>query len=133
MFPQRSPTPLIVPCACDAPGADGRQGIGDGQAGIVVRVDSDRGERSAFTAATASAICSGMVPPLVSHNSQHRCPGFLRRQQRAQCVVAIGLEGVEEMLGVVNHLPPGLAHQPDRIADHLQVFFRRSRSEPSST
>ena len=33
------------------------------------------------------------------------------------------------MLGVVDHLAARLAHEPDRIADHLHVFFERDRQD----
>jgi hypothetical protein len=70
-----------------------------------------------------------MVPPFVSHKHRptRRPPG---RQQRAERVPRVGPVGVEEVLGVVHDLPAGRPHQPDAVADHLQVLVDRDAEHP---
>ena len=80
--------------------------IGDGQRRVVMRMDPDpRRTFASSTAATASATDSGMVPPLVSHSSQHRSPRLLRRQQRAQSHIPDWPRNASKKCSrVINHL-----------------------------
>ena len=67
---------------------------------------------------------SGMIPPLVSHRHSTDAPASCAASSVCSAYSRIGAEGVEEVLGVVDHLPAGLAHQPDGVADHREVFFQ---------
>jgi hypothetical protein len=46
-LPQRSPSPLSVPCTCRAPGLDGRKAARDGGFGVVMGVDAQPVARDA--------------------------------------------------------------------------------------
>ena len=104
-------------------GADARQCIGGSQSGVVMGVDADRdadgfshgryrlGDKLRHAAAISVA------------QRQHIRPGLLRGLQRPQGIVFVVAIGVEEMLRVIDYLPPSRVHQPDRVGNHLQIFF----------
>ena len=52
-------------------------------------------------------------------------PGLLRCEPRGQRVPRVVLVAVERMLGVVDDFFALLFQEPDRVADHRQVFLRR--------
>ena len=74
MLPQRSPTPLIVPWAWSAPARTAASALATAsEASLWVWMPTS-GETRRFTAATASAMSSGMLPPLVSHRQRTDAP-----------------------------------------------------------
>ena len=90
-LPQRSPMPLIVPCTCVAPCADGGQRVGDGHVAIVVAVDAELARDSSRCTACDDArrSRSGSVPPLVSHRMTTVAPASLGGLQRLQGVLGV--------------------------------------------
>ena len=115
----------MVPCTCTAPGFDGRQRVGDADAGIVVRVDAD----GAFHLLHHFA---GDAAHFARHRTAVRVaqhhdvgPGILRGLERGQRVPRVILVPVEEMFGVVNDFLAVLLEEADRVTDHRQVFLGR--------
>ncbi len=70
-------------------------------------------------------ISSGTQPPLVSQRTRQWRARRLGGAQRGQRVLAVPLEPVEEVLGVVDHLLEVLEEIRDRVADHGDVLFQR--------
>ena len=103
---------------------EGGVGVGDGEGGIVVGVNSQTGGDVFPRLGNGGCDEFRQASPIGVAQCQHRGPGVLGGLERSQGVFAILPEGVEEMLRVVNHLPALGAKQPDRVGDHRQILFQ---------
>jgi len=110
--------------ALDLDGAvpDGRQGIRDGQTGVVMGVDADPNgqERSHGVDAFGDLLRERAAVRIAETDAGGT--GFLRGQQRGPCVLRIGRVAVEEVFGVVNDRAARRDAVADRIGDHGEVF-----------
>ena len=124
-LPQRSPKPFRVPWTCSAP---------------------SRTAASEFATAHSPSLCAWMprrrpdVPPRRPHDlrhlrrqaaavrvAQHEAagPGALGRAQGLERVVAVALEAVEVVLGVVDDLLDVPDEEGHRVGDHEEVLGQR--------
>ena len=58
--------------------------------------------------------------------AEHLSARLLRRFERAQRVIRVGLVAVEEVLGVVDHFLAVLVEVLDRLGNQLEVFVERN-------
>ena len=65
------------------------------------------------------------MPPLVSQRTTQSAPGVRRGLQALERVACVGLEAVEEVLGVEEDVRPCLLQVADGVGDHRQVLFER--------
>jgi len=107
------------------------QGVGHGQAAVVVRVNAE-----AYAAEPAAHLGEdgpdvegqGAAVGVAQHD--HVRPGLGGRGDGGQRVVAVAAEAVEEMLGVIDDFAAVLPQEAHGVADHGQVFFQAGFDHP---
>ena len=105
------------------PQLDGGDGVGHGQAGVVVGVDSERRFDGRGGGLVHARHIDGKGAAVGVAEDEDPRPSALGGAQRLQGIAGVGGAGVEEVLGVEGHLPaPG--HQVGhRVLDEAQVLL----------
>ncbi len=111
--------------ALDLPGAgaDGGEAVGDGVLGVVVGVDAEllgRHDRGNLLGDRLHLVRQRAAIGVAEDNPAGA--GGKRRLEAGQRIVGIGLEAVEEMLGVEHQLAGMLSGLAQRVLDHAQVL-----------
>ena len=108
-------------------GLDGGEGVCHRQARVIVNVDPDDRPRTdlAHHAPRHRSNLIGEAAAVRVTQHHRRRAGVDGRSQGGKGIGRICLAAVEEVLGVVDDLPPGRSQMRDRIADHRQVLLRR--------
>ncbi len=105
-------------------GLDRRQGVGDAEAAVVVRVDADGrpAAQAGHDRRRAARHLVGKTPPVRLAQADHVGTGIGRRGQGLERVVRRGLPSVEKVFGIEDD--PFLSlHEPRHgVADDPQVF-----------
>ena len=128
VFPARSPTPLMVTCACAAPALEGGDRVRRRQAEVVMAVDAD-GRFYLFSDTPENVI--GHIRPEHAHRIAETEPvraGFNARvidtdqiiQVRTRGVLAGQFHDQAMLFGILDHLN---GHVPDSLAILLQLFL----------
>ena len=109
----------------DGAGVDGGQGICDGQFAIVVAVNAQRhGDGCGGCFGEGGDFLRQAAAVGVAQHDVRGAPGDGGGDGLGG-VRGVGLPTIEEVFGVVDHLPTLLAEEGDRLADHGEVFFER--------
>ena len=113
------------------PGRDRRHRVGDGELRVVVGVNAPGDRRRGLVRFQARAGVADDRQEFIGQGAAVRvaqdegpAAGLAGGTERCQRVLAIGLEAVEEVLGVVHALAAGVDDEADRVRDHVEVLGR---------
>ena len=114
------------PLHVHATGLDRDERVGHGAAGVVVRVDAERG-RDARREISPTMRATSKRQHAAVRVAQHDGVGARLGRRRAHLDRVVGVRDVpvEEVLGVEEHRAPGGLEVGDALADHVEVLLER--------
>ena len=119
-FPIAVDRPLYL---CSAP-SQSRQGIGDSQSAIVVRVNTDGSSQLGGRPGDALDFARQCAAVGVAKNNA-RGPGFGSRPPGGQGVIGFILEPIERVLRIIHNDLSVIAEKSDCLRDHGQILIGR--------